>query len=123
MHSIAFSKHCEWLAVSSDKGTVHIFALGPAVITGSDQPASPDKLAPAGGAAQQQQQQSYQQQQQHNGSSAEGQPGSGRHNPTSMISNLVKVGERGLGRPGQGGATNLEQLQGPQSACRATVLW
>lgn len=27
IHSIALSKSCEWLAVSSDKGTVHIFSL------------------------------------------------------------------------------------------------
>ncbi|GMH41297.1 hypothetical protein BSKO_09207 [Bryopsis sp. KO-2023] len=27
IHSIALSKGCEWLAVSSDKGTVHIFSL------------------------------------------------------------------------------------------------
>eukprot|EP00878_Enallax_costatus_P022771 GHUV01024181.1.p1 GENE.GHUV01024181.1~~GHUV01024181.1.p1 ORF type:complete len:130 (+),score=32.59 GHUV01024181.1:849-1238(+) len=72
IHSIAFSKHCDWLAVSSDKGTVHIFALGPNVVTGSDESdlAKVDP-APAGAAA-----------------DAAGQ---GRQNPTSMISSWVKV--------------------------------
>jgi hypothetical protein len=27
IYSLAFSKDCAWLAVSSDKGTVHVFAL------------------------------------------------------------------------------------------------
>lgn len=74
IHSIAFSKHCDWLAVSSDKGTVHIFALGPNVVTGSDEsdPAKVDP-APAGAAA------------------ADTAWPPGRHNPTSMLSNWVKV--------------------------------
>lgn len=73
IHSLAFSKHCDWLAVSSDKGTVHIFALGPNVVTGSDEsdPAKVDP-APAGAAADA--------------------GGPGRHNPTSLLSNWVKVG-------------------------------
>jgi len=86
IHSIAFSKHCDWLAVSSDKGTVHVFALGPNVVTGSDD-SDPNKApdGPAAGAA------AVQQQQQQGGGL--GAPGGGgvRHNPTSMISNLVKV--------------------------------
>lgn len=85
IHSIAFSKHCDWLAVSSDKGTVHVFALGPNVVTGSDD-SDPNKApdGPAAGAA------AVQQQQQQGGGL--GAPGGGgvRHNPTSMISNLVK---------------------------------
>ena len=81
IHSIAFSKHCDWLAVSSAKGTVHIFALGPAVVTGSDD-SDPSKVDGTVTAAMQQQRQQEQQQ---------GGVGGGRHNPTSMISNLVKV--------------------------------
>jgi hypothetical protein len=34
VHSLAFSRGCEWLAVSSDKSTVHVFALGGSVATG-----------------------------------------------------------------------------------------
>jgi hypothetical protein len=85
IHSIAFSTHCDWLAVSSDKGTVHIFALGPTVVTGSDE-SDPNKALDGAAAAALQQQQQQQQQQQGGGAG-----GGGRHNPTSMISNLVKV--------------------------------
>jgi hypothetical protein len=94
IHSIAFSKHCEWLAVSSDKGTVHVFALGPNVITGSDE-SDPAKAAaageslPAGAAAAAQL----------IGAAAAAAPAGvngagqqqGRHNPTSMLSSIVKV--------------------------------
>eukprot|EP00798_Chlamydomonas_sp_ICE-L_P004834 gene4834-34587_t len=31
IYSLALSRNCEWLAVSSDKGTVHVFALSEAV--------------------------------------------------------------------------------------------
>ena len=34
VHSIAFSRGCEWLAVSSDKSTVQVFALADHVVTG-----------------------------------------------------------------------------------------
>ncbi len=43
IHSIALSRGCEWLAVSSDKGTVHIFSLSEAVQAGT--------LAASGGSA------------------------------------------------------------------------
>lgn len=86
IHSIAFSKHCDWLAVSSDKGTVHVFALGPTVVTGTDD-SDPNKLDGAAAAAALQQQQQQPQQAQQAGAA-----GGGRANPTSMISNLVKVG-------------------------------
>ncbi|KAF5836362.1 WD40-repeat-containing domain protein [Dunaliella salina] len=33
VHSLAFSRGCEWLAVSSDKSTVHVFALAEGVAT------------------------------------------------------------------------------------------
>lgn len=39
--SIALSKNCEWLAVSSDKGTVHVFALGPNVVINSEYSTKP----------------------------------------------------------------------------------
>lgn len=87
IHSIAFSKHCDWMAVSSDKGTVHIFALGPTVVTGTDD-SDPNKLDGAAAAAALQQQQQQQQQQQPAQQAGAG--GGGRANPTSMISNLVK---------------------------------
>uniref|UniRef100_A0A7S0WRP9 WD repeat domain phosphoinositide-interacting protein 3 n=1 Tax=Chlamydomonas leiostraca TaxID=1034604 RepID=A0A7S0WRP9_9CHLO len=35
IHSIALSRGCDWLAVSSDKSTVHVFALSEAVSTGA----------------------------------------------------------------------------------------
>jgi hypothetical protein len=38
IHSIALSRHCEWLAVSSDKDTVHVWALSAAVATGREEP-------------------------------------------------------------------------------------
>eukprot|EP00879_Flechtneria_rotunda_P032815 GHRR01036184.1.p1 GENE.GHRR01036184.1~~GHRR01036184.1.p1 ORF type:complete len:146 (-),score=45.11 GHRR01036184.1:480-917(-) len=95
IHSIAFSKHCDWLAVSSDKGTVHVFALGPSVVTGASE-SDPYKLADgaqAGGAAAGGVAGLVQQT---NGagalSGAAGSAQQGRHNPTSMLSNLVKVG-------------------------------
>lgn len=31
IYSLALSRNCDWLALSSDKGTVHVFALCPAV--------------------------------------------------------------------------------------------
>eukprot|EP00879_Flechtneria_rotunda_P020614 GHRR01021692.1.p1 GENE.GHRR01021692.1~~GHRR01021692.1.p1 ORF type:complete len:212 (+),score=67.49 GHRR01021692.1:1304-1939(+) len=93
IHSIAFSKHCDWLAVSSDKGTVHVFALGPSVVTGASE-SDPYKLADgaqAGGAAAGGVAGLVQQT---NGagalSGAAGSAQQGRHNPTSMLSNLVK---------------------------------
>jgi hypothetical protein len=87
IQSIALSKHCEWLAVCSDKNTVHIFALSAAVATGSDA-SDPNKLqagpgagtgaaAGVGGGIGQ------------TGVAAEGGEGAaagGRHNPTSMLS-------------------------------------
>jgi hypothetical protein len=91
IHSIAFSQHCDWLAVSSDKGTVHIFALCPSVVTGSDD-SDPNKATDGPTAAAQQQQQ-QQQQLQLQQQQQQGAAGGGRHNPTSMISNLVKVGD------------------------------
>lgn len=36
IYSLALSKGCEWLAVSSDKGTVHVFALNDALRTGRE---------------------------------------------------------------------------------------
>ncbi|MEW5309661.1 MAG: hypothetical protein WDW38_001531 [Sanguina aurantia] len=40
IHSLALSRGCEWLAVSSDKGTVHVFALSESVATqGEEVPA------------------------------------------------------------------------------------
>ncbi len=33
IYSLALSRHCEWLALSSSRGTVHVFALAPAVHT------------------------------------------------------------------------------------------
>ncbi|KAI8470914.1 MAG: WD40-repeat-containing domain protein [Monoraphidium minutum] len=36
IHSIALSRYCEWLAVSSDKDTVHVWALSAAVATGRE---------------------------------------------------------------------------------------
>ena len=86
IQSIALSKHCEWLAVCSDKNTVHIFALSAAVATGSDA-SDPNKLQPGPGAAP--------------GAAAaavgggqvgaevegaDGAAGGARHNPTSMLS-------------------------------------
>lgn len=38
IHSLALSRGCEWLAVSSDKGTVHVFALSEAVQAGITPP-------------------------------------------------------------------------------------
>uniref|UniRef100_A0A383WHS1 Autophagy-related protein 18a n=1 Tax=Tetradesmus obliquus TaxID=3088 RepID=A0A383WHS1_TETOB len=99
IHSIAFSKHCDWLAVSSDKGTVHVFALGPQVVTGSDE-SDPAKAAaaaavdslPAGGAAAMQRPGAAA------AAAAAAAPAGvngawqqqGRHNPTSMLSSIVK---------------------------------
>ena len=37
IYSMAFSKGCDWLAVSSDKGTVHVFALNDALRNGAKQ--------------------------------------------------------------------------------------
>lgn len=37
IHSLALSRNCEWLAVSSDKGTVHVFALSENVATQSEE--------------------------------------------------------------------------------------
>jgi hypothetical protein len=98
IHSIAFSKHCDWLAVSSDKGTVHVFALGPNVVTGSEE-SDPAKAAAA--AADNPQAGSAAAVQRPGGAAAAaaaapaGANGSGqqqgRHNPTSMLSSLVKV--------------------------------
>ncbi len=34
IYCLTLSQHCEWLAVCSDKGTVHVFACSPAVRTG-----------------------------------------------------------------------------------------
>ncbi len=88
IYSLALSKHCEWLALSSDKGTVHVFALSPAVSTAAAAAAgeegkragSPDggALAPAGpkGGG--------------DGDGAALQPAP-RQNPTSLLS-IVKVG-------------------------------
>lgn len=39
IYSLALSKGCEWLAVSSDKGTVHVFALNDALRKGAEEPA------------------------------------------------------------------------------------
>lgn len=36
IHCLALSRCCEWLAASSDKGTVHVWALAPAVATGRE---------------------------------------------------------------------------------------
>ncbi|CAD7698052.1 unnamed protein product [Ostreobium quekettii] len=38
IYSLSLSKNCEWLAVSSDKGTVHVFALNEALKTGMEEP-------------------------------------------------------------------------------------
>jgi len=78
IHSIAFSKNSDWLAVSSDKNTVHVFALGPQVVTALHDGDAP-KLAeptPAGSVAAMAPKPASQQ---------------GRQNPTSMLSSLVKV--------------------------------
>jgi WD40 repeat protein len=40
IYSIAFNKDCSWLAVSSDKGTVHIFNIGPKCGRSSDSKSS-----------------------------------------------------------------------------------
>ncbi|KAF6264637.1 WD40-repeat-containing domain protein [Scenedesmus sp. NREL 46B-D3] len=94
IHSIAFSKHCDWLAVSSDKGTVHVFALGPNVVTGSDE-SDPAKAAAA---ATDSSQAGSTAAMQRPGPAAAAAPAGlngngqqqGRHNPTSMLSSLVK---------------------------------
>jgi hypothetical protein len=100
IHSIAFSKHCDWLAVSSDKGTVHVFALGPNVVTGSEE-SDPAKAAAAAAAAANPQAGAAAAVQRPGaaavaaaapaGANGNGQQ-QGRHNPTSMLSSLVKVG-------------------------------
>mmetsp|Transcript_33440 Transcript_33440/g.73944 ORF Transcript_33440/g.73944 Transcript_33440/m.73944 type:complete len:382 (+) Transcript_33440:4009-5154(+) len=41
IYSLALSRTCDWLAVSSDKGTVHVFALSENVHTGQDEVARP----------------------------------------------------------------------------------
>jgi hypothetical protein len=64
IYSIALSKASDWLAVSSDKGTVHVFALADNVHTTAS-PAEPREPIPADASPQ-------------------------RHNPTSMFS-MVKV--------------------------------
>lgn len=67
IYSIALSRACEWLAVSSDKGTVHVFGLSDSVRTQADgvPPSDPDSQ----------------------------QGPSSRQNPTSRLSlvNMVKV--------------------------------
>ncbi|KIZ05596.1 WD repeat domain phosphoinositide-interacting protein 3 [Monoraphidium neglectum] len=52
IHSIALSKYCEWLAVSSDKDTVHVWALSSAVATGREAPAAGQNGANNGGGGQ-----------------------------------------------------------------------
>ncbi|GBF89207.1 hypothetical protein Rsub_01924 [Raphidocelis subcapitata] len=37
IHAVAFSRACEWLAVSSDKDTVHVWALSAAAATGREE--------------------------------------------------------------------------------------
>jgi hypothetical protein len=64
IYSIALSKASDWLAVSSDKGTVHVFAIADNVHTTATT-AKPREPSPADASPQ-------------------------RHNPTSMFS-MVKV--------------------------------
>ncbi|KXZ56132.1 hypothetical protein GPECTOR_1g111 [Gonium pectorale] len=88
IYSLALSRTCEWLALTSDKGTVHIFALSPAVAVAT--PGQADGAGAAAGAA--------------NGVGADGKQGAGspggdaagqagtppqRQNPTSFLS-IVK---------------------------------
>ncbi|GIL64901.1 hypothetical protein Vafri_18737 [Volvox africanus] len=49
IYSLALSRNCEWLALTSDKGTVHVFALGPAVALTSSGSAAPAASTPSGG--------------------------------------------------------------------------
>lgn len=46
IYSIALSPNVQWLAISSDKGTVHIFNLRVRVV-GEDAPTSPSGQGPA----------------------------------------------------------------------------
>ncbi|KAJ6828382.1 autophagy-related protein 18a-like [Iris pallida] len=50
IHSLAFSENMQWLAVSSDKGTVHVFSLKVNLgLTANDKPRpAPDQNVPAG---------------------------------------------------------------------------
>jgi hypothetical protein len=99
--SIALSKHCEWLAVTSDKPTVHVFALSEAVATGSEAGGSKANGSSAAAAAEGGQQPPHQQQQQAalppppqpvsavaDGGSSDSslQQQQQRQNPTSMLS-------------------------------------
>lgn len=68
IYSIALSKCCQWLAVSSDKGTIHVFALNKD--PGNNAHNTPPQLKSAADTPE-------------------------RINPTSMLS-VVKVGYLGL---------------------------
>lgn len=71
IYSLALSRGCEWLAVSSHKGTVHIFSLAQPVHVSSDDLALAMDTGPSA---------------QSNGSDG----AAGRTNPTSIFS-VVKV--------------------------------
>ncbi|GIL72311.1 hypothetical protein Vretimale_3989 [Volvox reticuliferus] len=49
IYSLALSRNCDWLALSSDKGTVHVFALGPAVALSLSGQAAPASVSTPGG--------------------------------------------------------------------------
>lgn len=83
IYSLAFSGGCEWLALTSDKGTVHVFALSAAVAThgATTSTAVPDQEAAAYKGGQQASPG------QPAGSSSPASGGGGqRQNPTSMLS-------------------------------------